>query len=458
MAKALSTDIQAMNAQALMRAVESGDALAVKSILAAGAHINAALENGETALMRAAAKGYTDVVQLLLDEGADVNAKRGDGFTALIVAVFFNQEDVVRALLARDADTEAQTRLGTTAEKWAASRGFTGIVELLHAAEAARKLETVRHTGSSADSAETKGSLPVVSVSGEASGIEQAKVGLIQSVARGPERLSVQAVAPGVVDEVAAVSSDTLAEREVAKELSVAPPRKISPKVKAQTPPTSLALRFRKSLASWPVTMVAFPLVLASGIVVYAIWRRPPKPVNVSQPATQGTSQPLEQTGAAQPGLPQPLPPAANIEAQPTPAGMPQDLQSAQPGVIPGSQSGNVVPASDVPVRTFNSSPPADNLPSVPTVLSESGVQTSEGEQSSRRGGRLGQREKPLLSPDAEQGDQRQSAGAQQSVSPRTPKQDAVSVPFPRLNTGASPPASAPTPQPTPKRKVIQWP
>ncbi|MFI5460653.1 MAG: ankyrin repeat domain-containing protein [Isosphaerales bacterium] len=64
----------------------------VKSLLAAGADVNAAsrkeedLLEGVTPLMIAAAGGSEDLVQLFLDKGADVNAKTPSGITALWMA------------------------------------------------------------------------------------------------------------------------------------------------------------------------------------------------------------------------------------------------------------------------------------------------------------------------------------------------------------------------------------
>src|SRR3712207_8924016 len=76
-------------AQALVGAVERGDAQEVASLLSSGAFADARTNGGETPLMRAAAKGFDDVARVLLDAGADPRARRPDGFTPLILAAFF---------------------------------------------------------------------------------------------------------------------------------------------------------------------------------------------------------------------------------------------------------------------------------------------------------------------------------------------------------------------------------
>ncbi|HLM58737.1 MAG TPA: ankyrin repeat domain-containing protein [Pyrinomonadaceae bacterium] len=122
-------------AQALVSAVERGDAQAVEALLSSGAFAEARTAGGETALMRAAAKGFDDVARVLLDAGADPRARRPDGFTPLSLAAFFGREETVRLLLECGADPSARTSLGTTARSWADARGFGHIVALLEQAE-----------------------------------------------------------------------------------------------------------------------------------------------------------------------------------------------------------------------------------------------------------------------------------------------------------------------------------
>jgi ankyrin repeat protein len=71
----------------LMDAARTGNAEAVKALLAAGADVNAKDADGNTALMAAAKKGRTppETVKALLAAGADINAKNNKGETALMI-------------------------------------------------------------------------------------------------------------------------------------------------------------------------------------------------------------------------------------------------------------------------------------------------------------------------------------------------------------------------------------
>lgn len=64
--------------EALRAAASRGDVEAVRSLLAAGADVNAANEYGATPLILASMRGRTDVARVLLEAGAD--ADRADGF------------------------------------------------------------------------------------------------------------------------------------------------------------------------------------------------------------------------------------------------------------------------------------------------------------------------------------------------------------------------------------------
>jgi ankyrin repeat protein len=88
--------------QGLFRAVEQGNVERVRSLLAAGAAVNARDEGEETPLHRAVAAGRIEIVELLIAHGADVNAKGGiPGGTPLCDAVMgdyaFRAHELVRA-------------------------------------------------------------------------------------------------------------------------------------------------------------------------------------------------------------------------------------------------------------------------------------------------------------------------------------------------------------------------
>ena len=90
----------------LMYAAAVGSIETMKTILDAGADVNAAGSDGMTALMWAT--GDLAKVRLLVERGADVNAKGADGrTTALVAAAQRGAADVVRYLLDHKADPMA---------------------------------------------------------------------------------------------------------------------------------------------------------------------------------------------------------------------------------------------------------------------------------------------------------------------------------------------------------------
>lgn len=91
--------------QALLQATESGDLQTMRTLLAAGAFVNARNDRGVTPLHIAAAGGDLAVVELLLQHGADVNATSNIGTTPLYNATQFGgKEAVARVLLMHGAD------------------------------------------------------------------------------------------------------------------------------------------------------------------------------------------------------------------------------------------------------------------------------------------------------------------------------------------------------------------
>ncbi len=61
-----------INQVTFFQAVKDGDVAEVKSLIEAGADVNAQNKEGVTALMTASATGHTDIAKLLIEEGADV--------------------------------------------------------------------------------------------------------------------------------------------------------------------------------------------------------------------------------------------------------------------------------------------------------------------------------------------------------------------------------------------------
>jgi ankyrin repeat protein len=99
----------------LMVSVLSGKMNTVKTLIDAGADINAKCYDGTNALMMAAIRYNVDIVKVLLDAGANVNAKHSEGYTALMGAAFAGRLDNVKALLDAGADINSKDNKGTTA-------------------------------------------------------------------------------------------------------------------------------------------------------------------------------------------------------------------------------------------------------------------------------------------------------------------------------------------------------
>jgi ankyrin repeat protein len=87
----------------------------VRSLIRAGADVNAPDANGESPLIRAVLLGDNELVGLLLENKASPNAKSSEGFTPLHVAIGFQKpKEMVELLLANKADPNATDRFGRT--------------------------------------------------------------------------------------------------------------------------------------------------------------------------------------------------------------------------------------------------------------------------------------------------------------------------------------------------------
>jgi ankyrin repeat protein len=89
----------------LMTAARTGALHAVKTLIAAGANVNARdTIRGQTALMWAAAEGHAAVVQALVDADADLHTRLPSGMSPFLLAVREGRLDVVRILLKAGVD------------------------------------------------------------------------------------------------------------------------------------------------------------------------------------------------------------------------------------------------------------------------------------------------------------------------------------------------------------------
>ena len=106
---------------ALMWAAAQGDSAMVTELLKLGADLHAKSNEGTTPFMFAVRKGDLRSVQAMLAAGADVNEKRsGDLATPLLVAIINGHADLVDLLLDKGADPNAEggsTQVANTGSK-----------------------------------------------------------------------------------------------------------------------------------------------------------------------------------------------------------------------------------------------------------------------------------------------------------------------------------------------------
>jgi ankyrin repeat protein len=116
----------------LLHYAESGDAVKVASLIAAGAKVNAKDHLSFTPLMKAAQWGRTDCIKALIAAGADITAKVTPNCkTALILAVENGYAECVKALIAAGADLNMKDHVSETALMKAAEKGDTDCVKAL---------------------------------------------------------------------------------------------------------------------------------------------------------------------------------------------------------------------------------------------------------------------------------------------------------------------------------------
>ncbi len=131
----------------MMAAGWNGNLETVKLLLAKGANVNAVSRpvmglptriapskfGNLTALIMAAPFGPPELIKTLLDAGANVNAKDVRGMTPLMLAVATDHQDagVIRLLLDRGADRQMKDEAGFTAMDWARRAGQPRGMELL---------------------------------------------------------------------------------------------------------------------------------------------------------------------------------------------------------------------------------------------------------------------------------------------------------------------------------------
>jgi ankyrin repeat protein len=122
---AAAPDLEAKNwfdQTPLFQAAQAGKKWALEQLLAAGADINAPNRLKETPLM-AAIFGNPNGARVLLKAGADVNLASWDGDTALHVAAGHERPALISLLLKAGADPQAENSKGVTPLAMAANFG-----------------------------------------------------------------------------------------------------------------------------------------------------------------------------------------------------------------------------------------------------------------------------------------------------------------------------------------------
>ena len=110
----------------------------VTVLLAAGANVNQASDDGCTPLYVACQRGHTEVVTKLIEANADVNQAREAGATPLYIACVNGHTDVVTTLLAANTDVNQAKNNGFTPLFIACYHGHLGCVQLLSSYSASR--------------------------------------------------------------------------------------------------------------------------------------------------------------------------------------------------------------------------------------------------------------------------------------------------------------------------------
>lgn len=102
-----------------------------RTLLDAGADVNARNHHNETPLLKVTNNGNVAVAELLIDRGADVNAKDEEDCAPLSDASRGGYADLVRLLLSHGADVNILDKHGYTPLHWACEEGHADIARLL---------------------------------------------------------------------------------------------------------------------------------------------------------------------------------------------------------------------------------------------------------------------------------------------------------------------------------------
>ena len=123
--------VQADGMTALHWAVYHDDTVTAALLVRRGARVNTVNRYGVPPLSLACTNRNAEIVKLLLEAGADANASLRGGETVLMTAARAGSADAVKALLAHGANPNARERREQTALMWAAAEGHAQVVRAL---------------------------------------------------------------------------------------------------------------------------------------------------------------------------------------------------------------------------------------------------------------------------------------------------------------------------------------
>jgi ankyrin repeat protein len=121
-----------MDETGLIIAARHGNLGIMRTLLKAGADINAKSKYGDTALTASTYFCHPNVSEFLLEHNADVNVSNyGHGSTPLMLAAECGDTAVVKALINKGGDINAKNKKGVAALYPATVKGYTEIVQAL---------------------------------------------------------------------------------------------------------------------------------------------------------------------------------------------------------------------------------------------------------------------------------------------------------------------------------------